>query len=259
MFGTIRSRSPTKCRYSSSRDSSAATIIHSRWLKCGIRRALLAPAHDLDRDGSGRAAGGRGAGPGAASPAPAWPGSGRPAGPRAARSGRAPRRTASALVAIRPVTSETAIPRRAAFADGGQGALADDQVLADERAVDVEGDQADRENRLGHQRAPATGRCRPRSTCASRGLPERSGWISARPARRQRRPLPASTAGPWSKPISRSAAPPGAERRGQRGEQPPDDGQSVGPAVERQTRLEGCGDGQPIDLRRRGCRAGWPG
>ena len=57
------------------------------------------------------------------------------------------------------------------------GPLADDQIVADQRAVDVEGDEFDGQGRLDHQRDPARPAVVARSTCASRGLPDRSGWI----------------------------------------------------------------------------------
>ena len=139
-------------------------------------------------------------------------------------------------------------PAAGGFGDGGQRALADDQVVADERAVDVDRDQADRQSRLDHQRlsggraARTDAPCEPVAACPKG--PAGCGIASGPEAP----PLQCSTAGPWSKPIStRAARRPGREPRRQSLQQSPHDRQPVGPAVERHARLERCGDGQPID------------
>ena len=64
---------------------------------------------------------------------------------------------------------------RLGLGDDRQRPLADNQVVADERAVDVECDQADRQFRLHHQRPLDRLAAAARSTWANRGLPERSG------------------------------------------------------------------------------------
>ena len=133
-----------------------------------------------------------------------------------------------------------------------------DQVVADERAVDVEGDQLDGQDRLrrrdaGHGRSCPTRAACPRDGDAvvtapdarHAGSPARSGSTS--------QPQPGSTLGDalddQARPgPPRSRAAPRRRRRGTSGqllEQALDDRQPVRPAVERQARLERGGDRQP--------------
>ncbi len=151
---------------------------------------------------------------------------------------------------MRPVTSETAIPRRPASATASLVRWPKTQILVDESAVDVEGDQSDRQHRLDHQRPAGPSTAGARSTWASRGLPDRSGWIRQDQftgqrghGRLDRRPLVEADL--------EESGPRGCQRRRQRFEQPPDDGQPIGPAIERLAGLEGRGDRQLVDLGRR--------
>ena len=139
-------------------------------------------------------------------------------------------------------------------ADRGPGPRPDDQVVADERPVDVEGDQADRERGLARgpvrhvQMMTDPRRCRPagspgRPTIATRGRPARSGWtVHVQPGRTLA--TRSTIASPWSAPISRKAEPSVARASGRRSRSRAMTAEPVRPAIERERRLERRGDGQ---------------
>ena len=144
--------------------------------------------------------------------------------------------------------------------DRGDGPLAQDEVVADERAVEVERDQADRERRLRARRERLRGgRGRPAGRSASRtavALTARPAGPAAARRGPSRRTLlqPGSTAAtaagasvPWSPPISSRATPSSARTSGRRRQERADDVEAVGAAVERRSRLERRGDRQPRD------------
>ena len=167
-----------------------------------------------------------------------------------------------ALDTIRPVTSETATPRVHRGADRVDRPRPDDQVVADQRPVDVEGDQADRERRLG--RADGGGPRRvleahagARSTHRD---PRQAGQVrldAAAPARAAAPPTSATIASPWSAPISRQGDPAVGETPRQPVEQPPDHRR----ARPRRRRGRAPARRRPRPAappsRRRGRRAGW--
>ena len=135
----------------------------------------------------------------------------------------------------------------------------DDQVVADERPVDIEGDEADGQDRVGgddgHTRMMPDRRrgrwrrpqgscpCRSdqrRTTRATRGRPARSGNTSQRhPGRRDATLI--TIASPWSAPISSSAAPSTASASGSRSSESTDHLEPICPTIEREGRLEGGG------------------
>ena len=98
----------------------------------------------------------------------------------------------------------------------------------------------------------------PRSMTATRGRPARSGSTrQVQPA--SRAPTSATIASPWSAPISSSAIPSSARRRGSRSSRRPIDLEAVGAAVEGERRLEGRRRPGAPPSRRRGRTAGWRG
>ena len=164
-----------------------------------------------------------------------------------------------ALETIRPVTSETRTPRRRRGRDRRPGVRADDQVVADERAVDVERDQLDGQDRRGCRcgwaRQDDARRAAIRASVVGVSRVSRAG-SGRRAAGRRGRSRPCS-----DQPGSRSATAlhdrlalvgPDLEERdaalGQRVrqplEQPTDDRQAIGAAVEGQHRLERGGHRQ---------------
>ena len=149
-----------------------------------------------------------------------------------------------ALETIRPVTSETATSRAIAARIGVARPRADDEVVADQRPVDVERDQPDREGGLAGSigvRITPVARCG-RPAAGRRGPPRRRH---------------ASRAGPFATSVDDRLALVGADlEQGhaalgqglrQSLEQPADDLEPVRPAVEGDDRLERRGDRQPGD------------
>ena len=213
--------------YSSARGSSARTMNRSRWLTCGSSPCARAQTTTsrATAAGSGRV-------------------DEEPAGPRRARGRHLPDQ--GALVADdRRVELELAREAhrardhpagderdhdaaRARGADRRHGVRPDDQVVADERAVDVEGDEADRARSArgsGRRARPDDARPPPRALEAAR-----SGRVRRTPARA--RPRDARQAGQ----VDLDRAPPAGQALGDAARRSPRPGRRRSRAARRRRR-----------------------